>query len=253
MAERKFAALSVSSTRRLRPGGSWQLRARVAGGDAGRALFLPESAQDHQPAAGLLGVSIDGHLAELESAVEEAERAESLEAAAEEVRPSEAVGAVTLPSAPRWLRGRLVPVRAALLAAVTLVTELSECKPTVAAIRERLGVRFGVRFVLEALRSVAARHLSAMTAPVGLCARGRRLGSVAKTPRWSRPPSREGRQPSPAVVDVVEKSKTNAMGNFGKSRVAVRIRDRNGRSRRDVKQPTASQRYGHCNGAGHVM
>ena len=94
----------------------------------------------------------------------------SLEAAVEAVRPAAVPDAVTLPSALRWLRRRLVSVRAALLAAVTLVPALSECQPTLAAVRERLGVSEA----LVALREVAVAHLGAICTPVGFRARTRR-------------------------------------------------------------------------------
>jgi hypothetical protein len=125
-----------------------------------------------------LASRLSGTLAEVERAVEAAGNAPSREAAIEVVRPAAAPDAVTLPSALRWLRRRLASVQAALLAAVTLVPALSECPPTLAAVRERLGVTEA----LVALREVAAAHLGAITAPVGLRARatkrdGRRIGT----------------------------------------------------------------------------
>ena len=116
-----------------------------------------------------LASRLTGTLAEVEQVVESAEGAESREAAVDVVRPAEAADAVTLPSALRWLRRRLVAVHAALVAAVTLVPSLSGCAPTLGAVRERLGVSEA----LVALRSVAATHLVAMSAPVGFRARGR--------------------------------------------------------------------------------
>jgi hypothetical protein len=131
-----------------------------------------------------LASRLSGTLVELEAVVEVAERARSQEAAAEEVCPGEADDAVTLPSALRWLRRRVVPVRAALKAAVTLVPELAGCRPTLAAIRERLGVSGA----LVALRSAAARHLASMAAPVGFRARARkRDGGVEATPHEAGP------------------------------------------------------------------
>jgi hypothetical protein len=116
-----------------------------------------------------LASRLSGTLAEVEQIVESAEAAETREAAVEVVRPAAAIDAVTLPSALRWLRRRLVAVHAALVAAVTLVPALAECRPTLGAVRERLGVSGA----LVALRSVAATHLVAMPAPVGFRARGR--------------------------------------------------------------------------------
>ena len=117
-----------------------------------------------------LAARMTGTLREVEQAVATAEQAESREAAAGQLRPADEAEAVTLPSALRWLRRRLVPVRAALLAAVTLLPELTGCAPTVGALRERLGVAE----VLMDLRSLTAGPLRALCAPVGLCARARR-------------------------------------------------------------------------------
>jgi hypothetical protein len=117
-----------------------------------------------------LAARMTGTLREVEQAVVAAEQAESREAAAGQLRPADEAEAVTLPSALRWLRRRLVPVRAALLAAVTLLPELAGCAPTVEAVRERLEVAE----VLMDLRSRTAGPLPALCAPVGICARARR-------------------------------------------------------------------------------
>jgi hypothetical protein len=114
-----------------------------------------------------LSARLGGTLSEVEQAVEVAEQAASLEAAVEVVRPAAAADAVTLPSALRWLRRRRVSIRVALLAAVTLVPALSQCQPTLAAVRERLGVAEA----LVALREAADAQLGAITAPVGFRAR----------------------------------------------------------------------------------
>jgi hypothetical protein len=138
-----------------------------------------------------LASRLSGTLAEVEEVADAAEAAESREAAVEVVRPAAAVDAVTLPSALRWLRRRLVAVHAALVAAVTLVPALAECRPTLGAMRERLGVSG----VLVALRSVAAPHLVAMPTPVGFRARGRaRRAPREPTPHETGPdPPRRGR------------------------------------------------------------
>jgi len=131
-----------------------------------------------------LASRLSGTLGEVEQAVDAMEGAESQEAAAEEVRPAAARDAVTLPSALRWLRRRVVAVHVALVAAVTLVPALAECRPTLGAVRERLGVTGA----LVALRSAAASHLRAMPAPVGFRARGRgRRDSRAPTPHETGP------------------------------------------------------------------
>lgn len=131
-----------------------------------------------------LASRLSGTLAELEQVVEAAEGAASREAAVEEVRPASAADAVTLPSALRWLRRRLVAVHAALVAAVTLVPALAECPPTLAAVRERLEVAEA----LVALRSAASVQLAAMAAPVGFRARGRaRRATPEPTPHETGP------------------------------------------------------------------
>ena len=131
-----------------------------------------------------LAAQLSGTLAEVEHAVEAVDDATSREAAAEAIRPAAAPDAVTLPSALRWLRRRLVSVRAALLAAVTLVPVLLECPPTLSAVRERLGVSE----TLVALREVAAAHLGAICAPVGFRPRAtRRSGRRKATPHEAGP------------------------------------------------------------------
>ena len=165
---------------RVRPAGIrvarfWCPRARVT------ISLLPD----------FLASRLSGTLAEVEHVVDAADSAESREAAAERVRPAEAPEAVTLPSALRWLRRRLVAIHAALVAAVTLVPGLSGCAPTLGAVRERLGVSAA----LVALRTVAASHLVAMPSPVGFRTRGRARrasreatphGTGADPPEWGR-------------------------------------------------------------------
>lgn len=131
-----------------------------------------------------LASRLSGTLAEVEEVVAVAEGAKSQEAAVEVLLPAAAANAVTLPSALRWLRRRVSAVRAALVAAVTLVPVLAECPPTLAAVRERLGVSE----VLVELRSVAALHLGAMAAPVGFRARARkRREGLEATPHETGP------------------------------------------------------------------
>jgi hypothetical protein len=118
-----------------------------------------------------LASRLSGTLAEVEAVVDAEELATSQEAALEQVRPAAEPGAVTLLAGLRWLRRRLSAVRAALVAAVTLVPSLSECRPTLAALRERLGVTE----VLVTLRRTAIAHLPAMSSPLGFRARARRV------------------------------------------------------------------------------
>jgi hypothetical protein len=108
-----------------------------------------------------LAARLSGTLSEVERAVEVVEGSSSHEQAASQIRPADEEGAVTLPSALRWLRRRLVPVRAALRALVTLLPELFGCAPTLTAVRERLGVREA----LAALRRLGEGVLAVLAAP----------------------------------------------------------------------------------------
>jgi hypothetical protein len=104
--------------------------------------------------------------------------------ALEQVRPAAEPDAVTLLAGLRWLRRRLSGIRAALVTAVTLVPSLSGCRPTLAALRERLGVTE----VLVALRDIAAAHLLAMSRPLGFRARAWRVRSERqRTPHEAGP------------------------------------------------------------------
>jgi hypothetical protein len=70
----------------------------------GRAVFMRRVSDDDRAAAGLLASRMPGLLDDIEKAVAIAETAQSVETAAEEVRPADEVGALTLTSALRWLR-----------------------------------------------------------------------------------------------------------------------------------------------------
>lgn len=117
-----------------------------------------------------LAARLPGTLDEAEAAVAAAEIAGSVAAAADTLRPADAEDAVTSISAARWVRRRLRPIRAALLALVTLVPELAGCTPTIAAV----GARLRVARVLVALRERVRSQLGSLSPPLGLCARGGR-------------------------------------------------------------------------------
>jgi hypothetical protein len=117
-----------------------------------------------------LAARLSATLDEIEEVVGVAQSASSIAAAAEMLRPDDDDDAVTSISAARWVRRRLRPITAALLAIVTLVPELAGCTPTLAAIRARLGIER----VLVHLRDLARLHLGALAPPLGLRARGRR-------------------------------------------------------------------------------
>ena len=119
--------------------------------------LLPDCLASHFP----------GELAAVESVVATVEAARSVEAAADVLRPE-----ITLPSAVRWIRRRLIPVRRALLAVVTLLPDLFTGDARVAAVRLALATPS----VLLALRTHAdvAPHLATLPTPLGFHPRSSR-------------------------------------------------------------------------------
>jgi hypothetical protein len=106
-----------------------------------------------------LASRLTGSLDEVEQVVVAAEQAPSQERAAAALRPD-----ITLPAALRWMRRRLLPVRATLVAMVTLLPELMGLPPVLTDLRGHLGASRA----LVALREKASVHLSALGPPVGL-------------------------------------------------------------------------------------
>ena len=117
-----------------------------------------------------LAARLPATLDEVQAVVDAVEAAPSIAVAAETLRPADEEHAVTSISAARWVRRRLRPILAALVALVTLLPELSGCAPTLAAIRARLGRAR----VLVALRQLGHAHLGALGPPLGLHARAGR-------------------------------------------------------------------------------
>jgi hypothetical protein len=113
-----------------------------------------------------LAARLSGDLDEVEHVVAAVEAAPSVQAAADALRSHD----VYLPAAIRWVRRRLRPVRAVLLALVTLLPDLAGCAPTLRALGERLGTP-----VLRRVREQAEPHLAALAAPVGFGPRPRRV------------------------------------------------------------------------------
>jgi hypothetical protein len=112
-----------------------------------------------------LAARLTGDLAEVERVVATVEASPSVEAAADKLRPD-----IELPGAIRWVRRRLGPVRAVLLALVTLLPDLAaSCRPTLGAVGQRLGTP-----VLRRVRAQAGKHLGSLAAPVGFGPRPRR-------------------------------------------------------------------------------
>jgi len=110
-----------------------------------------------------------GTLDMIEEAVAKAETAESVEKAANEVRPADAPDAVTLSAALVWLRRRVAIVRALLTTVKGLMPDRlgDEVPARIRGFRRRLGT---LR-VLVALRAICEPHLHRLPAPLGLVPR----------------------------------------------------------------------------------
>ncbi len=117
--------------------------------------LLPDCLASHFP----------GELAAVETVVATVEAARSVEAAADVLRPD-----ITLPSAVRWIRRRLTPVRHALLAVVTLLPDLFTGDARLTAVRLALATPAA----LVALRTHAVPHLAMLPTPLGFHPRSSR-------------------------------------------------------------------------------
>lgn len=107
-----------------------------------------------------LAARFPGTLSEIERVVATVEQASSLESAADAMRSDP----VSLPSAVRWVRRRVAPVRALLTVLVGLFPQwLLGCAPTIGALRTRLSCAQ----VLMLLRERAHVHLQALAPPLG--------------------------------------------------------------------------------------
>ena len=128
--------------------------------------YCPKAQTTYSLLPDCLASRLSGDLVAVEEVVAHVERSRSIEAAADSLRSL----AISLPSAVRWVRRRLVPVRAALLALVTLMPELfGGCAPTVWEARRVLCTSES----LVALREVAQARLGVLPAPLGFCRRAR--------------------------------------------------------------------------------
>lgn len=107
-----------------------------------------------------LAARFPGTLCEIEQVVATVEQASSVQAAAEGLRSYD----IMLPSAVRWVRRRLDPVRKLLPIVVGLLPQLLlGCAPTITDLRARLGCEQ----VLVSLRTHAQGHLQALAPPLG--------------------------------------------------------------------------------------
>jgi hypothetical protein len=105
---------------------------------------------------------LSGTLVDVEQAIEVAESASTLVAAARALRPELADERTAV----RWLRRRVQAVQSALSALVTSLPGLFGTAPRLGAVRVRLGVDGHV--LLIRLRAVGASMLHALRAPLGL-------------------------------------------------------------------------------------
>jgi hypothetical protein len=124
--------------------------------------LLPDCLASHFP----------GALEAIEHVVATVETARSVEAAADVLRPD-----ITLPSAVRWVRRRLTPIRHALLAIVTLRPDLFTGDAQLTAVRLALATPSA----LVALRTHAAPHLTILPTPLGFHRRSARRDARVST------------------------------------------------------------------------
>lgn len=110
-----------------------------------------------------LASRLSSTLAEVEQVLARVEGASSIEQASAALRPD-----ITLPSAVRWVRRRLGPMRSALLAIVTLLG--LGCAATLGGVRASLGSHV----TLAELRARVAARLASLGPPLGLGPRGSR-------------------------------------------------------------------------------
>jgi hypothetical protein len=118
-----------------------------------------------------------GTLDDIERAVETAEKVAGIERAAEQLRPAEALDAVTLGAAVAWLRRRLAMISALLVTVAGLFPGLfAGVGLSLCAWRERLGTSR----VLVGLRGICARHLHALPPPLGLNPRAPAVAALGR-------------------------------------------------------------------------
>ncbi len=117
-----------------------------------RRYLCPQSGQTVSLLPKCLAAHWSGTLAEIEGAVREAGRARSQSAAANRLRPDY----IGLIGAMRWLRRRVLAVRAFLTAVSTVCPQqCGQLDPTL----EAFGARFGGESLLAQLRAAHAPHL----------------------------------------------------------------------------------------------
>ncbi len=121
--------------------------------------YCPEGHCTFSLLADCFAARLSGTLCETEAVVEQVERARSLEAAADVLRPE-----IELPGVLRWMRFRVQSVHLIFTLLKGLMPEwFLACEPTLFSFRQELALRW----VLPALREIAAIHLPVLPSPLG--------------------------------------------------------------------------------------
>jgi len=120
--------------------------------------YCPDAHQTFSLLPDCMAARLIGSLDEVEQVVIEVEGSSSVEAAASVLRPD-----IELPGAVRWVRRRLMGVRTALLALVTLLPARLGAKVELRAVR----VELETERALLALREIGSTHLPVLVCPLG--------------------------------------------------------------------------------------
>lgn len=146
--------------------------------------YCPDAHETFSLLPDCLAARLQGSLDEVEQVVIEVEGAASVEAAASALRPD-----VELPGAVRWVRRRLMGVRVALLALVTLLPARLGSRAELSVVRAELASERA----LVALREIGAAHLSRLVRPLGFRpARNRRAQDEERLQHKTGPDPPEG-------------------------------------------------------------
>jgi hypothetical protein len=134
-------------------------RKKPAGTQVAR-LYCPEGHTTFSLLPDCLAARLSGSLHDVEAVVDRVEQADTVEAAADQLRLD-----IELPGALRWIRRRFQPIHASFTILKGLSPErFADCEPTLASFRQRLVVDV----VLPALREIAAEQLLFLPPPLGL-------------------------------------------------------------------------------------
>lgn len=133
-------------------------RRRTPAGMRIARYYCPTARETFSLLPDCLASRFPGELDAIEHVVTTVEGAHSVEAAADVLRPE-----ITLPSAVRWIRRRLTPIRLALLTLVTLWPDRGLGASTLSQTRTRLTTTSA----LVALRTQVPDHLAVLPAPLG--------------------------------------------------------------------------------------